>query len=70
MCMAGITGTNEYGVLPDVCPVLFCDVRQCGEYHDAAHTLGVVDSAMNKLEALENVNYIDKDGTDIKPAYL
>ena len=23
---------------------------------------------MNKLEALENVNYIDQDGTDIKPA--
>ena len=29
---AGIAGTNEYGVLPDVCPVLFCDVRQRGEY--------------------------------------
>ena len=36
--------------------------------NDAAHMLGVVDSAMNKLEALENVNYIDQDGTDIKPA--
>ena len=36
--------------------------------NDAAHTLGIVDSAMNKLEALENVNYIDQDGTDIKPA--
>ena len=35
--------------------------------NDAAHMLGVVDSAMNKLEALENVNYIDWDGTDIKP---
>ena len=35
--------------------------------NDAAHMLGVVDSAMNKLEALENVNYIDRDGTDIKP---
>ena len=27
--------------------------------NDAAHTLGIVDSAMNKLEALENVNYYD-----------
>ena len=35
--------------------------------NDAAHMLGVVDSAMNKLEALENVNYIDRAGTDIKP---
>lgn len=36
--------------------------------NDAAHTLGVVDSAMNKLEALENVEYIDQNGTDIIPA--
>lgn len=36
--------------------------------NDAAHTLGVVDSAMNKLEALENAKYIDQDGADIKPA--
>lgn len=34
---------------------------------DAAHLLGVIDSAMDKLEALENAEYIDQDGTDIKP---
>lgn len=45
--------------------VLFGSVENI---NDAAHTLGVIDSAMNKLEALENVNYIDQDGTDIKPA--
>lgn len=35
--------------------------------NDAAHLLGVIDSAMDKLEALENAEYIDRDGTDIKP---
>ena len=49
------------------CSVLFCDVGSVENINDAAHMLGVVDSAMNKLEALENVNYIDRDGTDIKP---
>lgn len=35
--------------------------------NDAAHLLGVIDSAMDKLEALENAEYIDQNGTDIKP---
>lgn len=35
--------------------------------NDAVHLLGVIDSAMDKLEALENAEYIDQDGTDIKP---
>ena len=30
--------------------------------NDAAHMLGLIDSAMNKLEALENAEYIDQDG--------
>lgn len=29
--------------------------------------LGLIDSAMNKLEALENAEYIDQDGKDITP---
>lgn len=33
--------------------------------NDAAHTLGIVDSAMNKLNALGNVKYIDQNGKDI-----
>lgn len=35
--------------------------------NDAAHMLGLIDSAMNKLEALENAEYIDPDGKDITP---
>ena len=34
--------------------------------NDAAHMLGLIDSAMNKL-ALENAEYIDQDGKDITP---
>ena len=35
--------------------------------NDAAHTLGLIDSAMNKLESLESAEYIDQDGKDITP---
>lgn len=45
--------------------VMFGSVENINE---AAHTLGVVDSAMNKLEALENTEYIDQEGKDIKPS--
>ena len=33
--------------------------------NDAAHVLAVVDSAMDKLEALEKADYIDQNGQDI-----
>ena len=35
--------------------------------NDAAHMLGLIDSAMNKLESLENADYIDQNGKDITP---
>lgn len=44
--------------------VLFGSVETINE---ASHTLGVIDSAMDKLESLENVKYIDEDGSDICP---
>ena len=34
--------------------------------NDSAHVLGVIDSAMDKLEAIEQANYIDKNGKEIK----
>lgn len=34
---------------------------------DSAHTLGVIDDAMDHLDALRAENYIDADGRDIKP---
>ena len=33
--------------------------------NDAAHTLGIIDYAMDKLDALGNVEYIDQSGKDI-----
>lgn len=36
--------------------------------NDAAHMLGLIDSAMNKLQSLESAEYIDQDGKDITPA--
>ena len=34
---------------------------------DSAHTLGVIDDAMDQLDALRGENFIDADGKDIKP---
>ena len=34
---------------------------------DSAHTLGVIDNAMDQLDALRGENFIDADGKDIKP---
>lgn len=34
--------------------------------NDSAHVLGVIDSTMNKLDALESTEYIDESGRDIK----
>lgn len=36
--------------------------------NDSAHILGVIDSAMNKLEKVDEVEYIDQNGSDITPA--
>ena len=36
---------------------------------DSAHTLGVIDEAMDQLDALRAENYIDADGHDIKPEH-
>lgn len=33
---------------------------------DSAHTLGVIDDAMDQLDALKGGNFIDKDGRDVK----
>lgn len=33
---------------------------------DSAHTLGVIDDAMNQLDALKDESYIDADGKDVK----
>ncbi len=34
---------------------------------DSAHTLGVIDDAMDQLDALKGENFIDADGRDIRP---
>lgn len=36
---------------------------------DSAHTLGVINDAMNQLDALKGESFIDADGKDIKPAH-
>lgn len=36
---------------------------------DSAHTLGVIDDAMDQLDVLKGENFIDADGKDVKPEH-
>ena len=37
---------------------------------DSAHTLGVIDDAMDQLDALRSENFIDADGRDVHPEHF
>lgn len=37
---------------------------------DSAHTLGVIDDAMDQLDALRGESLIDADGRDVKPEHF
>lgn len=37
---------------------------------DSAHTLGVINDAMDQLDALKKGNFIDADGKDVKPEHF
>ena len=63
-----LNGTNEPCLFSDVRSVFFRNLWKCGKHQRAAHMLGLIDSAMNKLESLENAEYIDRNGKDITPA--
>ncbi len=34
--------------------------------NESAHMLGIIESALNKLEKIEKADYIDSDGKDIE----
>ncbi len=59
---------NEPCLFSDVVLFSFVIFGSVENINDAAHMLGLIDSAMNKLESLENAEYIDQDGKDITPA--
>ena len=64
-CCLGLSGQME---LPVMLMFVFFSFGIFGSLEpisDSAHVLGVIDEAMNQMEALKNGNYIDADGRQI-----
>ena len=53
-------GEMELPIMLMFCMFSFTIFGSVESVNDSAHVLGVIDSAMDKLEAIEQANYIDK----------
>ena len=61
-----LTKSMSFPVMLMFCMFSFIIFGGVEAINDSAHVLGVIDDAMNELDALKQENYIDKDGKDIK----
>ena len=64
-CLAGVSGELE---LPTVLMLVFFSFHIFGALEpisDSAHVLGVIDTAMDQVEALQQESFIDEQGRDI-----
>ena len=59
-------GEMELPIMLMFCMFSFTIFGSVESVNDSAHVLGVIDSAMDKLEAIEQADYIDKNGKEIK----
>lgn len=60
-----LKGDMELPVMLMFCMFSFSIFGGVESVNDSAHVLGVIDSAMNKLEEIEKAEYIDDEGKDI-----
>ena len=67
MRVASIARANEYICFLMFVLFSFVLFGSVENINDAAHTLGVIDSAMNKLDELRMQNILTKNGTNLKP---
>lgn len=58
-------GQMELSIMLMFCMFSFTIFGSVEAVNDSAHVLGVIDSAMNKLEEVEKAVYIDEGGSDI-----
>jgi len=58
-------GQMELPIMLMFCMFSFTIFGSVETVNDSAHMLGVIDSAMDKLEKIEQATYIDQNGTDI-----
>ena len=64
-CYLGLTGEMELPLMLMVAFFSFGIFAGLEPISDSAHVLGVIDNAMNQLEALKEGNFIDQDGKEI-----
>lgn len=61
-----LKGTMELPIMLMFCMFSFSIFGSVESVNDSAHVLGIIDSAMNKLEKVEKAQYIDESGSDIE----
>ena len=64
-CYLGLTGEMSFAMMLMFVFFSFSIFASLEPISDSAHILGVIDNAMNQLEALKVSNFIDRDGKDI-----
>ena len=64
-CYLGLTGEMSFAMMLMFAFFSFSIFASLEPISDSAHILGVIDNAMDQLEALKVSNFIDRDGKDI-----
>ena len=64
-CFLGLNGTMTFPIMLMFVFFSFSIFGGLESISDSAHVLGVIDTAMNQLDALKEENYIDKEGKEI-----
>ena len=64
-CYLGLTGEMSFSMMLMFVFFSFSIFASLEPISDSAHILGVIDNAMDQLEALKVGNFIDRDGKDI-----
>ncbi len=65
-CFMGLSGQMDFSMMLIFVFFSFGIFASLEPISDSAHVLGVIDDAMNQLDALKERNYIDSEGKDIK----
>lgn len=65
-CFTGLSGQMDFSMMLIFVFFSFGIFASLEPISDSAHVLGVIDDAMNQLDALKERNYIDSEGKDIK----
>lgn len=65
-CYLGMTGRSGFPMMLMIAFFSFGIFAGLEPISDSAHVLGVIDHAMNQIDALKEGNYIDRDGKEIK----